>query len=80
VHLEPGHIHEAAVLYAAETIVGSVTINVNAISGANLVMQEVGECPSSQNVDFDDYRVTYVDDEVTALICDIVGADHLYEP
>ncbi|UCE02791.1 MAG: hypothetical protein JSW67_00875 [Candidatus Latescibacterota bacterium] len=37
--------------------VGSVTINVNAISGANLVMQEVGECPSSQNVDFHDYRV-----------------------
>ena len=74
------HIHEAAALYAMDNIVGTQTINVTVLTGADYVAQDIGECPSSGNVDFDDYTVEYVAGEVTTVTCSILGVEHLYEP
>jgi prepilin-type N-terminal cleavage/methylation domain-containing protein len=74
------HIHESAVLYAMENVVGTQTINVTVLTGADYLQQEVGECPSSPNVDFDDYTVDYVAGEVTTVSCDILVLEHLYGP
>jgi prepilin-type N-terminal cleavage/methylation domain-containing protein len=74
------HTHEAAVLYAADAAVGSQVINVNVLWGVGILKQGVGECPSSGTVDWDDYQVTFVNDQVTAIVCSIKGAAHLYTP
>lgn len=74
------YVHEAAVLYAADIAVGTQVVNVNVLWGAGYLTQEVGECPSSGTVDWDDYRVSFVSNEVTGVVCSIRGAEHLYTP
>jgi prepilin-type N-terminal cleavage/methylation domain-containing protein len=74
------HIHESAVLYAMDNTVGSQTINVTVLTAADYVAQDIGECPSSGTVDFDDYSVEYVVGEVTAITCSILALEHLYVP
>jgi prepilin-type N-terminal cleavage/methylation domain-containing protein len=74
------HVHEAAIIYGMDNDVVTQNINVTVLTAAGLIMQEVGECPSSANVDFNDYSVQYVGREVTALTCSIKGAEHLYTP
>jgi len=74
------HIHEAALLYGADNDIGTQNINVMILTAAGLITQEVGECPSSGNVDFDDYGVQYTASEITSVTCSILGAEHLYVP
>ena len=74
------YVHEAAVLYAADGAVGSQVINVTVLWGVGILKQGVVECPSSGTLDWDDYRVTFVNDQVTAIVCSIKGAEHLYTP
>lgn len=73
-------VFEAAILYGSENLVGTQVINVSVLWGAAILSQEAGECPSSGTVDWDDYRVNYVNDDPTAIICSIRGVDHLYSP
>ena len=74
------HIHEGAVLYSMENIVGTQTINVTVLTAADYATQDTGECPSSAHEDFDDYRIDYVAGEVTTITCSILGLEHLYVP
>ncbi len=74
------HTHEAAVLYAADNLVGTQIVNVDVLTAAGLLNQEVGECPASGTVDFDDYTIDYQNDQVVAITCSILGAEHLYQP
>jgi prepilin-type N-terminal cleavage/methylation domain-containing protein len=75
------HVHEAAILHAADTnVAGNTTINVTVLTGSGLLTQEAGECPSSGTVDFDDYVIEFTTGDVSAVTCSIRGAEHLYEP
>ena len=74
------HVHRAGVVYAADNIPGTVIINVAVLTAANLLMQDVGECPSSGNADFDDYAVQYVNNRLTEVTCSIKGIEHEYTP
>jgi prepilin-type N-terminal cleavage/methylation domain-containing protein len=74
------HAHEAGILYASETLVGTQNINISVLTGSGLITQEVGECPSSGTVDFDDYNLSYVNNDLTAITCSILGAEHAYVP
>lgn len=74
------HVHEAAHIYAADNVVGTQNINVTILTAATLITQEVGECPSSGNIDFDDYAIDYNNGEITSITCNILGVEHLYTP
>jgi prepilin-type N-terminal cleavage/methylation domain-containing protein len=74
------HVHEAAIIYSSDVLVGTQNINVNVLTGAGLITQKVGECPSSGTVDFDDYLIQYTNNEVTQIACSILGAEHRYAP
>ena len=74
------HIHEAAHIYASDNLVGTQNINVTVLTGATLLTQGVGECPSSNNIDFDDYAIDYTNGDITSITCSILGAEHLYTP
>lgn len=75
------HVHEAALLWGNDNdVTGNVSINVTVLTAAGLLQQEVGECPSSGNTDYDDYTIDFTNGVITQIICTIRGADHLYEP
>lgn len=74
------HVHEAAVIYATDNLIGTQLENVAVLTAAGLITQEVGESPSSGNLDFDDYDVQYTAGDVTSIACSILGAEHLYTP
>ena len=75
------HVHTAAFLYAHDTDLTTTTsINVDVLTAAGFLVQEVGDCPSSQTVDWDDYNVQYTSGTITAITCAIRGGEHLYAP
>jgi hypothetical protein len=55
-------------------------INVNVLEAAGYVGQELCECPTSPNKDFDDYTITIVNLDVTAISCDVKPALHAWAP
>ena len=63
-----------------DNLIGTQLENVAVLTAAGLITQEVGECPSSGTVDFDDYDVQYTAGDVTSIACSILGAEHLYTP
>ena len=73
-------VFEAAILYGSENLLGTEVVNVDVLWGAGILTEEVGECPSSGTVDWDDYRVNFVNDDPTAIICSIRAVDHLFTP
>jgi len=74
------HIHEGAVLYAMDNIVGTQTINVTVLTATELATPDIGECAASGHEDFDDYRIEFVAGKVASITCSILGIEHLYEP
>ena len=74
------HIHEASFIYSADNnLTGNQAINVSNLVASELINREVGECPSSGTVDFDDYDVNLVNGDAIQITCSIRGADHQYE-
>jgi prepilin-type N-terminal cleavage/methylation domain-containing protein len=55
------HAVEAALLYSSTTSPGTVTIDVDVLTVANYLSQEVAECPLSTVADFNDYSLDFVD-------------------
>lgn len=78
--LKQRQIHEVAVLYGAENDPGSVTIPVLVLTAADYITPTAAECPSSNVENFNDFKIVYVASAVDALICDVMGAEHLYTP
>ena len=74
------HIYEHGTLYAIDNTILNAVINVDVLEAAGYVSLEVGECPHSQNKDYDDYTVTIQNLEVTAIRCDIFTIPHAWTP
>ena len=74
------HIYERGSLYAIENTVMNAVINVDVLQGADYVSLSVGECPHSEVDDFDDYTITIINMEVTAIRCDVFTAFHAWTP
>lgn len=70
--------YEAAVLYIANTSPGTVTFDVDVLSGAGLVSDTIADCPSSDIADHNDYTIEITLDQVTAVDCKIEPADHTW--
>ena len=67
-------------LYGVENGVGTAQVNVAQLRVAGLASADFGECPKSGNQDFDDYTLSFVDDQVVDCTCDVVGDDHPFTP
>lgn len=74
------HIYEQGTLYAIDNVIQNAVINVTVLEAADYLSKEVGECPHSQNLDFDDYTVTIQNMEVTAIRCDVYTIPHAWTP
>ncbi len=72
-------IYESSMLYAADNLVGTGDINVNALVG-DYVTQSAAECPESTTVGYDDYTIRFVGNEPRDVTCDVVGANHNWAP
>ena len=73
-------IHETAILWGMENDPGNAVINVSVIIAAELIQQNAGECPSSNIDDWVDYTLTYVNNEISIMSCNVKGALHAYVP
>jgi prepilin-type N-terminal cleavage/methylation domain-containing protein len=74
------HVHHASMVYAIDNNTGTVNINVQVLTAAGLLVQDVGECPASGNVDFDDYTIAFLNGEVDEVACSIRPNQHSYDP
>ncbi len=74
------HIYEEASLYVLDNNVINSVFNVTVLEVAGYTRDVVGECPTSNAVDYDDYQITVVNQRVTALACDIEPAEHAWTP
>jgi prepilin-type N-terminal cleavage/methylation domain-containing protein len=72
------HAVEAALLYSSTTSPGTVTIDVDVLTVANYLSQEVAECPLSTVADFNDYSLDFVDNQVTAIRCKVEPIKHAW--
>lgn len=68
--------YEASLLYIAAVSPGTVTFDVDVLTGAGLVSGVVADCPSSSIEDHNDYTIEITLDQVTAIDCKIEPADH----
>ena len=73
------NIAAATTLYIAETGVVAAIINVTVLQAGNHISQTPSECPSSGNLDYDDYTITIANQVVTVIRCDIKPADHFWD-
>ncbi len=78
--LKQRQIHEVAILYGAENDPGNAAVRVSDLTAAEYITPAAAECPSSGVANFDDYQIQFVGSAVDALVCDVMGADHLYTP
>jgi len=74
------HIYEAGTLYAIDTHTLNAVLAVTDLEGANYLPQRVGECPSSDVKDFDDYHLTIKNGIVAAITCDVEPVLHAWIP
>jgi len=73
------HLAEQSVLYTMDTNQsGAVSFNVSALVTADYLTQEVGECPESASVDYDDYTINVSSYRVTNIACAIQPVRHLF--
>ena len=73
-------LHEASILYGMESDPGTGNINASQLWVAELVTQEMAECPSSEDNDFDDYQLLFINSELSLIGCDEEGPLHPYVP
>ena len=70
---------EGSLLYAMENFAPNGNMNVDQLTGS-YIRQETAECPESVAVGYDDYTITFLAGEPIAITCDIMGAEHAWEP
>jgi prepilin-type N-terminal cleavage/methylation domain-containing protein len=73
------NILEGASLYAAEQGIANAVVNVTDLLAGKYVVAPLGECPSSDVDDNDDYTITIVGGGVTQIVCDVLPADHHWD-
>ena len=73
------NVFEGASLYAADNNIVNDVINVTDLAPGKYVVAQLGECPSSDVADNDDYTVTIINREAVVIECDVMGDAHLWE-
>lgn len=68
------------VLYSAEQRITDAVIAVSTLIDAGYLPDVVGECPSSDVGDFDDYEVTIEAGDITTIDCRVAVDDHHWDP
>lgn len=74
------HVFEAGYDYAVNNVVADGDMNVSVLAAAGYAPQRLCECPSSNNADFDDYTITWLEGLPIEVECDVEGADHDWAP
>lgn len=74
------NIYQTAFLYGAENFVPAGNVNVLLMSGAGYTPAEMGDCPSSDVADGQDYDVFFVGGAPATITCLIQGFVHQYTP
>jgi prepilin-type N-terminal cleavage/methylation domain-containing protein len=74
------HVLEACYNYTIDNDPADGAMNVNVLSAAGYVPQELCECPSSPVLDFDDYAITWQADMPIEVDCTYLPAEHDWEP
>ena len=78
--LKQRQIHEISILYGAEKAPGTTTVQVALLTADDYITPAAAECPSSNVKNFDDFEISFIDSAVDALVCEVMGVDHLYTP
>lgn len=73
------NILEGATLYGAEQSVGDAVVNVTDLLAGRYVVAPLGECPSSDVDDNDDYTITFVGGSITQIVCDVLPVEHHWD-
>lgn len=68
------------ILYSAELRITDAVIAVSTLIEAGYLPDAIGECPTSDLGDFDDYEVTIEAGDVTAIVCMVAVDDHHWDP
>ncbi len=72
------HAYEACLMYVSNVNPGTVTFDVNVLTGAGYLPIDGAECPLSTVDDFNDYTLDIVSNAVTGIACKQEPADHLW--
>jgi prepilin-type N-terminal cleavage/methylation domain-containing protein len=63
------HAYEAALMYVSNVNPGTVTFDVNVLTGGGYLPTDAAECPLSAVDDFNDYTLDVVSNAVTNIAC-----------
>jgi prepilin-type N-terminal cleavage/methylation domain-containing protein len=74
------NVIESAFNYSIDHIVADGIMNVSVLAAGGFAPQALCECPSSNNPDFDDYSVTWLNGQPTEVDCNVMGAAHDWTP
>ena len=74
------HVLEASYDYAVNHVVADGDMNISVLAAAGHAPQRLCECPSSNNADFDDYTITWLEGLPIEVECDVEGANHAWAP
>jgi prepilin-type N-terminal cleavage/methylation domain-containing protein len=74
------HVIESAFNYAIDNVVADGNMNVSVLAAAGFAPQSLCECPSSNNPDFDDYTITWLNGAPIEVDCNVMGAAHDWTP
>ncbi len=74
------HIFETAYNYSIDNAVPDGDMNVSVLAAAGYATQALCECPSSNNPDFNDYIITWLDGMPIEVDCDVEGGNHDWVP
>ena len=72
------HAYEACLMYVSNVSPGTVTFDVNVLTGAGYLPSDAAECPLSTVDDFNDYSLDVVSNSVTGITCKQEPAEHLW--
>lgn len=72
------HVLEASVLYISTVSPGTVNFDVNVLTAAEFLSDEVAECPHSMVDDFNDYSIEITDNKTTSIQCKVEPATHAW--
>jgi prepilin-type N-terminal cleavage/methylation domain-containing protein len=73
-------VFEAAYAYQIDRVVPDGAMNVSVLHAAGFVADNICECPSSHNVDHDDYEITWLNNLPIDVTCLVMGVEHEYAP
>ena len=68
-----------ALLYGFENGIANQDIDCGNLVTADLIAPELGECPLSDTLDYDDYLLVYANGELSDIDCQVVGLEHPFE-